>query len=109
MYPVAAVINFLTADEGFSVFPWSTFVERVSYVCKIRRESADRVLGWTKKYENRGFSVRGADFSPGPTLVRGCRFVGDRHTWHMSFKGAIYSCLCPVLPCILLIVLVHAV
>ncbi|PPR03127.1 hypothetical protein CVT26_004661 [Gymnopilus dilepis] len=85
-HSIAAVINFLTADEGFSVFPWSTFVERISYVCKIRRESADRVLAWTKKYEDRGFSVRGTDFSPGPTLVRGCRFVGDRHTWRMSFK-----------------------
>ncbi|PPQ81904.1 LOW QUALITY PROTEIN: hypothetical protein CVT26_003944 [Gymnopilus dilepis] len=86
---LAAVINFLTADEGYSVFPWATFVERISYVCRIRQESEARIEGWTKKYEGRGFLVSGGGSSPNPTLVRGRRFVGDKFTWRISFKGSV--------------------
>ncbi|PPQ98377.1 hypothetical protein CVT26_013837 [Gymnopilus dilepis] len=79
------VMNFLTAFEGVSVFPWSTFVERTSYVCKIRRESEARVSGWTKKYEGRGFSVRAGGTYPAASLVRGKRSVGDCCSWTIVF------------------------
>ncbi|PPQ97060.1 hypothetical protein CVT26_001242 [Gymnopilus dilepis] len=79
------VMNFLTAFEGVSVFPWSTFVDRVSYVSKIRRESDARVAGWKKKYEGRGFLVKAGGSEVLQTLERGSRFVGDRRSWSMVF------------------------
>ena len=84
---LAGVMNFLTAFEGVSVFPWSTFVDRISYVSKIRRETESRVSGWTKKYENRGFLVKAGGSEVSQALERGSRFVGDRHSWNMVFDG----------------------
>ncbi|PPQ83057.1 hypothetical protein CVT26_011788 [Gymnopilus dilepis] len=81
------VMNFLTAFEGVSVFPWSTFVDRVSYISRIRRENEARVSGWTKKYEKRGFLVKAGGAEVSQALERGSRFVGDRHSWNMVFDG----------------------
>ncbi|PPQ74738.1 hypothetical protein CVT26_005070 [Gymnopilus dilepis] len=80
-----AVMNFLTADNAIAVFPFSTFVQRVSYISKIRVESSQRTEKWISKYEERGFKMVGAH---NPEEAKGVasvfRYPGDSMSWKIG-------------------------
>ncbi|KDR72124.1 hypothetical protein GALMADRAFT_213556 [Galerina marginata CBS 339.88] len=84
----SAVMNFITSTEAVSIFPAATFLDRVSYICKIRAESIERCELWKSKYAKRGYRMVGAEsFSESKSLPLGCRYISDRHCWVLRFMG----------------------
>ncbi|PPR00620.1 hypothetical protein CVT26_012204 [Gymnopilus dilepis] len=79
------VLNFLTADDAISVFPLATFIHRLSYISKIRREPADRSEGWISKYRGRGFKFIGAEnVHEARHVPAGVRYAGDKFSWRIG-------------------------
>ena len=79
-------MNWLTGRYVVSLFPRSTFVDRITYACQdTTRGNKD----WMKKYVRRGFEVvvaGGVASSESAELEVWQRSVGDPLTWIMPFN-----------------------
>jgi len=91
-------MNYITSTMAVSVFPRSTILDRVSFVTKIRAETEERSKRWTKKYENRGFSVIDGEYDVPPrlekSLVHGRRDAVDSHCWKIYFDSRLPTLFC---------------
>ncbi|PPQ84650.1 hypothetical protein CVT26_004334 [Gymnopilus dilepis] len=82
-----AVMNFITATHALSIFPYSTFVMRKSYISKNRDKAPRNVDEWINKYKKRGFTLVGEETSRFPADLRaGPRFITDRRCWKIPFQ-----------------------
>jgi len=73
-----------------SVFPRSTFVDRVSFIAKTRFEAPSRTSRWVEKYTKRGFKIIGKDtesIQMANRLGPGRRKVGDGWCWSIPFES----------------------
>lgn len=79
-------MNWFTGKRVISLFPRSTFVDRVSFVSQdTSRNNSD----WLVKYRSRGFEVVEAGDVPSKEsdeLEAWERHVGDAYTWIMPFN-----------------------
>ncbi|PPR00618.1 hypothetical protein CVT26_012202 [Gymnopilus dilepis] len=83
----AGEMNFLTADGAVSVFPYDTFVERVSYVSRNGVHDSEVPQSWLAKYSARGITIiSGGVTGMRPSFKTGSRTVLDKFSWHISFK-----------------------
>ncbi|KDR81138.1 hypothetical protein GALMADRAFT_136184 [Galerina marginata CBS 339.88] len=84
----SVVMNFITSTEAVSIFPAATFIDRVSYISKIRSESMEHCQRWKDKYSKRGYRMIGHEqFPKSRSLHLGCRYITDRHCWVLRFMG----------------------
>ena len=88
---LAAVMNWFTGKQIVSLFPRSTFIDRISYVSQDTLRS-----DWITKYRKRGFEVVVAGGVPSKESVEidtWERYVGDACTWIVPFNvpGALFS------------------
>ncbi|KIM47322.1 hypothetical protein M413DRAFT_440763 [Hebeloma cylindrosporum] len=77
------VMNFITHEKAYSLYPRATFEERRSLICLF--STAARARAWAK-YTERGWTmldgITGDDFHDlDSSLARGRRYVGDSKTW----------------------------
>ncbi|KAI0361336.1 hypothetical protein OH77DRAFT_1585452 [Trametes cingulata] len=84
-----AVMNIITGRYAASFFPYSTFVENVSWVCNDHKGYRGYGMSWREKYESRGFRV--VDDRSGAPRERGNEFrprrwIGDPGTWIIQFE-----------------------
>ncbi|KAI0713863.1 hypothetical protein C8Q76DRAFT_693648 [Earliella scabrosa] len=84
-----AVMNYFTGRFAVSLFPRSTFVDRVTYTCReVGRASHD----WITKYHGRGFEVVTAGGVPTveepAELSEWQRWVGDSLSWVLPFAAS---------------------
>ena len=79
----ACVMNFITHDKAYSLYPRATFEQHRSLVFLRGTAARDKALA---KYTERGWStlnrITGGDFHDlNSAFARGPRFVGDSKTW----------------------------
>lgn len=78
-------MNWFTGKMAVSLFPRSTFVDRISYVTRdVNRTEED----WIVKYRQRGFEIvmaGGVPSGDSDEVQEWERHVGDAHTWIMPF------------------------
>jgi len=88
MSHLAAVMNFITANYAVSVFPRSTFIQRVSFIARLRTNNRQN---WIEKYEKRGFTVIGGQRSltSKHQLKLGKRCTLDNFCWTIKFQGIV--------------------
>ncbi|PPQ96722.1 hypothetical protein CVT26_010275 [Gymnopilus dilepis] len=86
------VMNFITAERAVSIFPHSTFIDRLSYTSKVRDKAIIDKPDWRIKYERRGFTFR--DDSDTYSTVRRLtcqssilRSVQDKFSWQITFPN----------------------
>ena len=82
-------MNYFTGRFAVSLFPRSTFVDRVTYTCReVGRASHD----WITKYRGRGFEVVTAGGVPSveepAELSEWQRWVGDSLSWVLPFAAS---------------------
>lgn len=85
---VAGVMNWFTGKRVVSLFPKSTFVDRISYVTQDRTRTGE---DWIVKYRKRGFEIvveGGVPSKESDELDAWERHVGDAYTWVMPFDAA---------------------
>lgn len=80
-------MNYMTSKYAVSLFPRSTFIDGVTYTCKNTAEP------WIEGYRRRNMRVIcESDEDDVPDnhheILRWDRFVGDEHTWILSFELA---------------------
>jgi hypothetical protein len=81
----ACVMNVITHDTAYSIYPRATFIERRSLVCKRLPSSIDG----RAKYEQRGWMqlpyLTADDYdNPSSSFARGTRRLGDRKCWTIT-------------------------
>ena len=79
----AGVMNWFTGKHIVSLFPRSTFVDRISYSCRDTNRSGK---AWIRKYSERGFEVvvgGGIPSKASKEIEAWDRYVGDAFTWVM--------------------------
>ncbi|KAF6742483.1 hypothetical protein DFP72DRAFT_830471 [Ephemerocybe angulata] len=84
-YHSTGVMNYISHDEAVSVFPISTFVDRVSYPSSRFDLGSDWNPAWKLKYEARGFHFDIESLNP--MILLGKRFVKDQHCWVIPHEG----------------------
>jgi len=79
----ACVMNFITHEKAYSLYPRATFEEHRSLMLLPTTASRERAyakyaeLGWSM-----GYRITGDDFhNLNSSLARGPRYVGDKRTW----------------------------
>ncbi|KAF6755987.1 hypothetical protein DFP72DRAFT_306623 [Ephemerocybe angulata] len=82
-YHSTLVMNYITHREAVSVFPASTFLDRVGYVSSRKKLGPGWDATWKRKYESRGF--RFDTKSLHPKLQFGNRSTSDSLCWRVSF------------------------
>ena len=84
----AAVMNVITFEKAYCLFPRATLDERFSLVCTTREDEVMEAI--YRKYTARGWNfIRSIDDVPDltsdPALrVNRCRWISDRFTWVMN-------------------------
>jgi hypothetical protein len=83
MKTTACVMNFITHEKAYSLYPRATFEERRSLIFLFRSGARDNAYA---KYAERGWimldGITGEDFHDlNSSLARGFRHVGDSKTW----------------------------
>lgn len=81
--PLAAGLNYITGTCGVSLFPRTTFLDRLAYVCRDVVRNADIHLRWKQEHQQYGLTVvtaQNACLTALGSLVW-ARKVGDRLTW----------------------------
>ncbi|PPR00586.1 hypothetical protein CVT26_009861 [Gymnopilus dilepis] len=86
------VMNFITAERAVSIFPRSTFIDRLSYTSKVQEKALIEKPKWRIKYERRGFTFR--DDTDSYSAVRNLicqtsilRSVQDKFSWQIPFPN----------------------
>ncbi|KAJ3535570.1 hypothetical protein NMY22_g6423 [Coprinellus aureogranulatus] len=85
-----AVMNLITSRQAISLFPKSTFLSRRSYATQALDNP--KACDWAQKYRERGFDVVSSLKQPFPSdAVEGARYVGDQHSWVITFDEPLYQ------------------
>lgn len=79
-----AVMNLITADAGYCLFPWRTVVLREMQVVTPQDLTAGEVEA-IRKYEDRGWRCVPWYFMAKDREISSAREVGDRYTWTVWF------------------------
>ncbi|KAF8184041.1 hypothetical protein K438DRAFT_1766486 [Mycena galopus ATCC 62051] len=81
----SCVMNIITPDHAFALYPWSTFVTNEALV--IETVGSGQELG-RQKYRDRGWNmIESPSYSSKSELgVRMGRFVGDHFTWTVALR-----------------------
>lgn len=80
-FGTTAVVNIISWEKAYSLFPVSTFVHYDSFLLRSRSQGNAALLA---KYTARGWNNRGPlprDYRGVNHPVRECRRIGDRWTW----------------------------
>ena len=88
----ACVMNIITHDKAYSIYPWATFIERRSLVYN-RSENSFK---GRSKYESRGWIqlpyLEAYDYNnPFSSFARGSRRLGDHKCWTINLLPTIDS------------------
>ena len=80
-------MNYFTAHHAVSIFPRSTFIDKVTYTSRDATDDQRRV--WFKTYDELGLKVvtpyRSSTAPNRHEIAFWERAVGDRHTWVIPF------------------------
>ena len=80
------MINIVTSNKAYSLFPLHTFVRHNTYLTKRLSEWFSKLL---LKYSQRGWEtrdIRWPEDSPSNHGLQGIRRIGDRYTWVIPFE-----------------------
>jgi len=83
---LAALINMITPNAAFCVFPISTLRDSISYISMSYQDSTAKSMEWVGKYRASGFQVIGKEgilLAPHPHY--GARCVGDRRCFIVRY------------------------
>ncbi|RDB17032.1 hypothetical protein Hypma_002028 [Hypsizygus marmoreus] len=87
------VMNFITYNNAYSLFPYATFMQHRSLA---RPMTAPVELATKQKYEGRGWKYEDLDDEDAvrsvPDLGDCCRQVGDEQTWTIALEPALSFC-----------------
>jgi hypothetical protein len=86
---MTAVVNFISCNKAFAIFPRQTFVQKRTYLL---RDVDDHQSKLVKKYERRGWTTkRGLDshLDTARDSLKGCRWAGDQKSWTISITPAV--------------------
>ena len=76
----ACVMNVISCDTAYSLYPLATFEERKALIC--RPPYDDRTYAAHNKYYDRGWEVReDHDYAEERFILYAQRWIGDKHTW----------------------------
>lgn len=81
------LVNVITGDHAYSVFPNATFIKRQTYPTRIPDYFNGVIL--TQKYKDRGWQfIQRVPKKKRVTaeLDLGSRRIGDKHTWKMALS-----------------------
>jgi hypothetical protein len=82
-----ALVNIITGNHAYCVFPNATFIKRQTYPTRIPDYFKGVIL--TQKYKDRGWEfIQRLPKQKEVTgeLDLGCRWIGDKHTWKMALS-----------------------
>ena len=85
---LAGVMNYITSTYAASLFPFTTFNQRLSLVCQDIRQCGFIHRGWMDKYRRRGFQIITSESAYRTTFetARWDREVGDDLTWVLPLR-----------------------
>lgn len=82
-----ALVNVITGNHAYCVFPNATFMKRQTYPTRIPDYFNSVILA--QKYKDRGWRfiqrVPKQKWVTGELDI-GCRWIGDKHTWKMALS-----------------------
>jgi hypothetical protein len=82
---MTAIVNFITRNKAYSIFPRHTFLQHKAYLLKPLDEYLSMLL---RKYAGRGWNIQGHLWEEEMNdllSIQECRRIGDRHSWVKTF------------------------
>ena len=83
---MTAVVNFISCNKAFAIFPRHTFVQKRAYLLRDVDDHQGKLL---KKYERRGWTTKRSHLDTARDSLKGCRWAGDRKSWTIPITPAV--------------------
>ena len=89
---IAVLMNFLTAHETFSLYPYSSFIQKVAISCRVSEHRTDQTY-IAQGFKSQTLAETIPHISYCPETVRR---PGDAHTWKIKILPTVFGPVAPV-------------